>query len=68
MENAFRECDFQIISELGASRTRMRKAIRKFGEKLKLGAVGLSYYAGHAIQVKGKIDLVPIGARVFDED
>ena len=53
MENALRECDFQIIRALDASRTRMRKAIRNFGEKIKRGGVGLFYYAGHALQVKG---------------
>ena len=68
MENALRECDFQIISELDASRTRMRQAIRLFGEKIKRGGVGLFYYAGHALQVKGENYLVPIDARVFNED
>jgi len=68
MENALRECDFQIIKALDASRTRMRKAIRKFGEKIKRGGVGLFYYAGHALQVKGENYLVPVGASVFSED
>jgi hypothetical protein len=68
MENALRECDFQIIRELDASRTSMRKAIRTFGDKIKGGGVGLFYYAGHALQVKGENFLVPIGASVFSED
>jgi len=68
MDNALRECDFQIIRELDASRTSMRKAIRTFGDKIKGGGVGLFYYAGHALQVKGENFLVPIGASVFSED
>ena len=40
MENALRECDFQIIRELDASRTSMRQAIRTFGDKIKGGGVG----------------------------
>jgi formylglycine-generating enzyme required for sulfatase activity len=68
MENALRDCDFQIIRELDASRTSMRQAIRTFGDKIKSGGVGLFYYAGHALQVKGENFLVPIGASVFSED
>ncbi|ETR68737.1 MAG: hypothetical protein OMM_10218 [Candidatus Magnetoglobus multicellularis str. Araruama] len=68
MENALRECDFQIIRELDAGRSSMRQAIRTFGDKIKGGGVGLFYYAGHALQVKGENFLVPIGASVFSED
>jgi len=68
MEKALRECDFQIIRELDAGRSSMRKSIRKFGEKIKDVGVGLFYYAGHALQVRGENYLVPIGASVFAED
>ncbi|KPA16202.1 peptidase C14 caspase catalytic subunit p20, partial [Candidatus Magnetomorum sp. HK-1] len=68
IEKALRACDFEIIRELDARRSSMRKSIRQFGDKIKGGGVGLFYYAGHALQVRGENYLVPIGASVFSED
>lgn len=45
----------------------MEKAIREFGQRLRGGAVGLFYYAGHGVQVKGENYLIPISANVADE-
>jgi formylglycine-generating enzyme required for sulfatase activity len=67
MENALRKCDFQIISELDANMLSMIQAIQKFGDEIKHGGVGLFYYAGHGVQVKGENYLVPIGVKVFSE-
>jgi hypothetical protein len=38
----------------------MQNAIRTFGEKLGKNDVGLVYYAGHGVQVKGKNYLIPV--------
>ena len=45
----------------------MRTAIRNFGKELRLGGVGLFYYAGHGMQVNGKNYLIPIGTDIGAE-
>jgi uncharacterized caspase-like protein len=45
----------------------MFQAVRSFGEALK-GGVGLFYYAGHGVQVKGRNFLVPVDAQIERED
>lgn len=45
----------------------MEKAIREFGQRLRGGAVGLFYYAGHGVQVKGENYLIPVAANIVDE-
>lgn len=39
--------------------SKMREAVRDFGEKLNRGDVGLFYFAGHAVQYRGKNYLLP---------
>src|SRR5215813_4568888 len=46
----------------------MADAIFQFGERLKGGGVGLFYYSGHGMQVKGENYLIPIDANVGRED
>src|SRR5262245_9847355 len=46
----------------------MADAIFEFGERLKGGGVGLFYYAGHGLQVKGENYLIPIDANLVRED
>ena len=47
----------------------MRDAIETFRKQLRPGVVGLFYFAGHGLQVKGENYLVPIGARIArDQD
>ena len=41
----------------------MQIALREFGDVLKNGGVGLFYYAGHGMQVKGRNFLVPVDAQ-----
>jgi len=48
-------------------RTATEQAIRNFGRKLREGAVGLFYYAGHGIQVAGANYLVPVSANLASE-
>ena len=38
----------------------MADAIRKFGDTIKLGGVGLFYFAGHGVQVNGENFLIPV--------
>jgi uncharacterized caspase-like protein len=52
---------------LNADKPAMEKAIREFGQRLRGGAVGLFYYAGHGVQVKGENYLIPVAANIADE-
>jgi uncharacterized caspase-like protein len=56
---------FQLIggkAQTDLDRAGLERAIRQFGTELAGGAVGLFYYAGHGVQVKGANYLVPVGA------
>jgi hypothetical protein len=60
---------FEVMAYTNLDQTGMKRAIREFGTKLRAkGGVGLFYYAGHGVQVKGTNYLVPIGATVNNEE
>jgi hypothetical protein len=58
---------FKVISVNNASQKQMFEAVRQFGDGLK-GGVGLFYYAGHGVQVKGRNFLIPVDAAIERED
>jgi uncharacterized caspase-like protein len=66
----------QLLSEVGfsvtlledATEAGMIRAIRNFGDDLLRGGVGLFYYAGHGMQVRGTNYLIPVGADIQRED
>ncbi len=58
---------FEVLQHENLSQNEMKRAIRVFGEKLRRGAVGLFYYAGHGMQVKGENYLIPVGATINGE-
>jgi hypothetical protein len=68
MGRALRECGFQVIALENASYQKMREGLRDFGGRIAQGGVGLFYFAGHGMQVKGKNYLIPIGADIKGED
>jgi uncharacterized caspase-like protein len=45
-----------------ASRVQFRSIVEDFAERLSADTVGLLYYAGHAVQIKGENYLIPTGA------
>ena len=60
---------FQLVGDapvLDGDRPAMERAIRTFGKRLRGGAVGLFYYAGHGVQMDGENYLVPVTANVED--
>lgn len=65
---ALRDLQFQVIVKTDASLNTMTDAIFQFGESLKGGGVGLFYYAGHGVQVKGENYLIPVDAHLERED
>jgi uncharacterized caspase-like protein len=68
MKAVLEACGFQVIQLENADHRQIREALREFGIRLARGGVGLFYYAGHGIQVKGKNYLVPIAADIEYED
>lgn len=68
MAQALRGLGFDVILSTNADIRGMQRAVRDFGDRLKPDGVGLFYYAGHGVQVKGTNYLVPIGARITREN
>lgn len=62
------ELGFQVIVAKDASLDDMDRAIYRFEESLKGGGVGLFYYSGHGIQIKGENYLIPVDADLPREE
>jgi len=67
MAEALGRCGFDVHKLVNVNRQEMRNAIREFGSNLKKSGVGLFYYAGHGIQVKGENYLIPVNVDVKNE-
>lgn len=63
-----RASGFKVAERHNLNQAAMREAIRAFGDDLKNGGVGLFYYAGHGMQVRGRNYLIPIMADIRRED
>lgn len=59
---------FKVDLRLNANQRQMQEAIASFGGQLRSDAVGLFYFAGHGLQIRGKNFLVPVGADPRRED
>lgn len=64
---ALQDVGFKVILKRNANTRDMRQAIREFGSELRRAEVGLFYFAGHGLQVKGNNYLVPVGADIENE-
>ena len=67
MSKKLQALGFEVIHKSNADKPTVLKAINQFGRKLRSSEVGLFYYAGHGLQVKGSNYLIPIGAYVSSE-
>jgi len=67
MAGALQKMGFDVTLLPDADLRRMREALETFRQQLRPGVVGLFYFAGHGLQVKGENYLVPIGARIARE-
>jgi len=68
MKGALEGCQFEVNLKVNASKREMEDAIQTFGDRIRGGAVGLFYYAGHGVAVKGANYLIPVGAKIARED
>lgn len=66
MARALKTAGFETIVALNVSRTDFYKAVNQFGDKISRDphAVGLFYYAGHAVQADGVNWLIPVDANI----
>ena len=66
---ALSDSGFEVIRLENANLRQMRTAVREFGDRLKQQrGVGLFYFAGHGMQLKGRNFLIPVGAQIERED
>ena len=68
MANALKELGFSVTLLTNATLPQMSDAARQFGDRLGAGDVGLFYYAGHGMQIKGRNFLIPVDADIRRED
>lgn len=68
MAAVLRDLGFDVTLLENADRHAMQRASLDFGRKLKDDVVGLFYFAGHGMQVRGVNYLIPIGAHVGSEE
>ncbi|MBM3224517.1 MAG: caspase family protein, partial [Candidatus Tectomicrobia bacterium] len=68
MTATLRALGFTVNALENAPLNKMKQAIDDFGEALRRGGgVGLFYFSGHGMQVKGRNFIIPIGAQVKGE-
>ncbi len=67
MERTLRHLGFETIRVENATQNQMKRQINTFGRKIREGGVGLFFYAGHGMQVKGRNYLIPVGAVIDSE-
>ena len=68
MKIALENLGFKVIKYENSNQRTLKKAMDEFGIKLKDYNVGLFFYAGHGVQVKGNNYLIPIDAKLENEN
>jgi len=69
MASSLEQAGFQVTKILDADYRTIKRAMLDFGRSLRDSPeAGLFYFAGHGIQVRGKNYLVPVNAKISDED
>jgi len=63
-----KQYNFNVKIILNASHREMKKGIRSFGRQLRqTGGVGLFYFSGHGMQLKGRNYLIPVQSTIESE-
>jgi uncharacterized caspase-like protein len=68
MASTLTELGFEVSKLENADRGAMQRAVLEFGRKLNDNTVGLFYFAGHGMQVRGANYLIPVKASIQSED
>ena len=68
ISRSLRFSGFEIIDLRDASLQQMRNGVRQFGDRLINNDVGLVYYSGHGVEVKGRNYFIPVNADIMRED
>ena len=64
---SLRRLGFTVIQKNDANLRQMEEAMNTFYTSLRQGGVGLFYFAGHGVQVKGRNYLIPTDANINSE-
>jgi hypothetical protein len=68
MADSLREVGFEVTTLSDATKDQMKQALLAFSRKLReTGAVGLFYYAGHGVQLRGENFVIPVDADIQNE-
>ncbi len=67
IETKLKSLGFEVMKSLNPSQKELKKTIDEYGDKLKGYDVGLFYFAGHGVQVKGLNYLIPVDANLKTE-
>ena len=67
MARSLRSVGFDVIEANNTTLAQMRDVTRRFADKLGNSDVGLVYYSGHGVEVKGKNYLIPVNADIKRE-
>ena len=67
MARSLRSVGFDVIEANNTTLAQMREVTRRFADKLGNSEVGLVYYSGHGVEVKGKNYLIPVNADIKRE-
>jgi hypothetical protein len=67
MADILADLGFYVIKGENLTQNRMKRQIDRFGKKIEQGGVGLFYYAGHGMQVKGYNYLIPVDENIQQE-
>jgi hypothetical protein len=67
MADLLEKLKFKVDLVVNGDRRKMLKTLSRFSRQLRKADVGLFYYAGHGIQVKGRNYLIPVDATLETE-
>jgi len=67
MATALRRLGFTVLLHENAGKAAMERAVLDYGRRIAAGGVGIFFYAGHGMQVRGRNYLVPVDAQIDEE-
>ena len=68
VSSALKSTGFQVIDIRDATLQQMRLGVRQFGDRLINNDVGLVYYSGHGVEIKGRNYFIPVNTDIMRED